>query len=209
MTTLGMEGKKWEIFKAAVELFSRVGYDSTSIRDIVDMSGIKSASFFDYFPSKDAILDTMYDFYATNLRDSANDCAEVFSLIATAPPRELLYKSMTTTVFDAELQPFMDKIFLISIMRSSIDPKAYSAVWKYNFEQAAAYISPVLEKLMEAGRIEPIDIDSFVELYCGFCFVSIFRQSTDTPMSIDRWLGALKTLAMTLQEKPPSEAAAL
>ena len=47
------------ILSACVELFGDVGYSSTSVRDIAAAVGIKSASLYKSFPSKQAMLDAL------------------------------------------------------------------------------------------------------------------------------------------------------
>jgi AcrR family transcriptional regulator len=49
------------ILHACVELFADVGYAGTSVRDIAARVGIKSASLYKSFPSKQAMLDALSD----------------------------------------------------------------------------------------------------------------------------------------------------
>ena len=48
---------KQEILDVALELFSRQGYEATSISSIADAVGIRKASLYSHFSSKQAILD--------------------------------------------------------------------------------------------------------------------------------------------------------
>jgi AcrR family transcriptional regulator len=48
-----------EIVEAALALFRRRGYDQTRVSDIVERTGISDATFFNYFPSKDLVLDEL------------------------------------------------------------------------------------------------------------------------------------------------------
>jgi AcrR family transcriptional regulator len=47
------------ILSACVELFGDIGYAATSVRDIAALVGIKSASLYKSFPSKQAMLDAL------------------------------------------------------------------------------------------------------------------------------------------------------
>lgn len=47
------------ILEACVELFGEVGYAATTVRDIAALVGIKSASLYKSFPSKQAMLDAL------------------------------------------------------------------------------------------------------------------------------------------------------
>ena len=52
----GVVGTRLKVLEAALELFARHGYAGSSIRDIADGAGIRSASLYDLFPSKAHIL---------------------------------------------------------------------------------------------------------------------------------------------------------
>lgn len=47
------------IVDAALKLFRNRGYDQTRVRDIIERVGISQATFFNYFPSKDSLLDEL------------------------------------------------------------------------------------------------------------------------------------------------------
>jgi len=46
-----------EILAAAIELFAERGYDDTRVQDIIERVRISEATFFNYFPTKDALLE--------------------------------------------------------------------------------------------------------------------------------------------------------
>jgi AcrR family transcriptional regulator len=48
-----------EIVETALALFRERGYDQTRVSDIVERVGISDATFFNYFPSKDLVLDEL------------------------------------------------------------------------------------------------------------------------------------------------------
>ena len=52
---------KQEILEAALELFSVQGFDATSISQIAEAVGIRKASLYSHFESKQAILDTLVE----------------------------------------------------------------------------------------------------------------------------------------------------
>lgn len=53
------KSKKQEILESALDLFSTYGFEATSISQIADAVGIKKASLYNHFESKQAILDTL------------------------------------------------------------------------------------------------------------------------------------------------------
>ena len=50
---------KTKIVSAAWELFYKNGYDDTTVDDIVELSGTSKGSFYHYFESKDALLNSL------------------------------------------------------------------------------------------------------------------------------------------------------
>ena len=49
------------LIERGLELYRDVGFDETRVQDIVDKVGVSPATFFNYFPTKDAILDAKSD----------------------------------------------------------------------------------------------------------------------------------------------------
>ena len=54
---------KEKIFDVALELFSKKGYDSVSLREIAEEVGIKKSSIYSHYPSKEAILMDIFDYF--------------------------------------------------------------------------------------------------------------------------------------------------
>ena len=57
---------KEKIFDVSLDLFSKKGYDSVSLREIAEEVGIKKSSIYSHYSSKEAILMDIFD-YLTNL----------------------------------------------------------------------------------------------------------------------------------------------
>ena len=54
---------KERIFDASLDLFSKRGYDSVSLREIADEVGIRKSSIYSHYPSKEAILMDIFDYF--------------------------------------------------------------------------------------------------------------------------------------------------
>ena len=63
MDYMGMRGTKLKIFKAAVEMFAHSSFFNISMRDIANAVGIKPASIYNHFDSKDELLKAIFAFY--------------------------------------------------------------------------------------------------------------------------------------------------
>lgn len=54
---------KEKIFNVALDLFSKKGYDSVSLREIADEVGIKKSSIYSHYSSKEAILMDIFEYF--------------------------------------------------------------------------------------------------------------------------------------------------
>ena len=54
---------KEKIFDVSLDLFSKKGYDSVSLREIADKVGIKKSSIYSHYPSKEAILMDIFEYF--------------------------------------------------------------------------------------------------------------------------------------------------
>ncbi len=53
---------KERIFEIALDLFSQKGFDAVSMREIAEAVGIKKASLYSHFSSKDELLEQIIEF---------------------------------------------------------------------------------------------------------------------------------------------------
>ena len=55
---------KEKIFDVSLDLFSKKGYDSVSLREIAEEVGIKKSSIYSHYPSKEAILMDIFEYFS-------------------------------------------------------------------------------------------------------------------------------------------------
>ncbi len=58
---------KERIFDAALDLFAQKGFDAVSMREIAEAVGIKKASLYSHFASKDEILERIFEYPISTL----------------------------------------------------------------------------------------------------------------------------------------------
>lgn len=58
---------KEKIFNAALDLFSQKGYDSVSLREIAEEVGIQKSSIYSHYPSKEAILMDIFQYFTNKI----------------------------------------------------------------------------------------------------------------------------------------------
>lgn len=64
------DGKRKRLLKSALELFAEKGYSNTSVRSIIDRSGLGTGTFYKYFNSKEEILKALLEEFLSQIISS-------------------------------------------------------------------------------------------------------------------------------------------
>ena len=203
MDRLGMAGRKWEIFESAVYEFAKYGYENVSMRDIAEIHNVQAASLYYYFDSKETLLELMYEFYSVNVLAVAPDLEEILAQIPNGSPKDILFQSMS--YFGEDLQPLMDCIYIVAVTQANRDKRAYDLIRKNTFAYAKAFMTTVLQKMLDLGRIEPLDIDTFTLQYSSFAFTAAVLNRMPDRIKSEDWIRGLDMLFSLVKEKSPRE----
>lgn len=164
MTTTRMEGaaRRAQIRRVAASLFDANGYRETSMDAIADAVGIRKASVYYYFPSKDQLLVELHE--------------EMIELIISAqearigdpayPPRRMLLAIMTDLVTLQESHPGHLKIFF-QHYRELPEPVRTTIADKR--EHYRRLLIRVLREGAEAGEFTEIDPEFTAMAVLGMC----------------------------------------
>jgi AcrR family transcriptional regulator len=197
---LVMTGTKWELFNAAVDLFSTRGYTNVGIRDIADAIGIKSASIYNHFETKDAFLDQIYKFYDYHYFANILSLEDALDLVGKIPAREVISKILDPT-YEKGIKKLLEKVPLIVIEERDRDPRAEVLAIKVFIDDPNRRLSAVLKKMMKLGLIEPIDADAFASVVAGFGLYAVSRVISSRAMSVHEWYAGHEFLLSTIKEK--------
>ena len=151
-----------KILFASIRLFSQYGYNEVSMRDIAESVGIKASSIYNHFNSKKAIADEIYRFYDEQWNEAKPDIDKLFRMAETEPPDVVLMNML----FDwkPELQEIMNRIYIIATREAMVNPDNLDIIKELVMDRVRLIPSLLLEKLVELGRIEPVDIEAFVTI---------------------------------------------
>jgi AcrR family transcriptional regulator len=191
---------KERILDEAIKLFSELGYDAVSMRDIAVKVGIKAASIYNHFHSKKEILEEMYVFYIHIKDMAAPDLKSLLVLLETEPIMDVLMKM--DFHYDPALQEKMDRIFFIASQRICQDKEVI--IRKYFFEPFNKTLSVILNRAIELGKIEPIDVDCFIWLANYYAFSAAELNLTSMKISLEQWqkgLGMIFSLIKPVKNK--------
>ena len=96
---LSRDARKDEIILAAVELFSETGFDG-STRDIAQRAGITQPLLYRYFPTKEDLIEAVYEKVYLDRWDPAWDAELVNRSMPVKDRFQSFYEAYTETVFD-------------------------------------------------------------------------------------------------------------
>jgi AcrR family transcriptional regulator len=191
---------KERIIDESIKLFSERGYDAVSMRDIAAKADIKAASIYNHFSSKQDILDEIYAFYIHIKDMAAPDLESLLPLLETEPIMDVLMKM--DFHYDPALQEKMDRIFFIASQRICQDKEII--IRDYFFEPLNRTLSVILNRAIELGRIEPIDVDCFTWLANYYAFSAAELNLTSMKVSLEQWrkgLGMIFSLVKPVKDK--------
>ncbi|MDR3296473.1 MAG: TetR/AcrR family transcriptional regulator [Clostridiales Family XIII bacterium] len=181
-------GTKQRIIAAAIQLFSDRSYDTVTTRDIAKAVRIQPASLYSHFTSKEELLTHIYNYYEERMAQACPDLDELMRLAETEPPLDVLAK--TNFHFVPADQEAMDRIVLIAAVRSRTDLRSEDFLTRNIFNLPVRYTSALLRRMLELGRIEPMDIDAFTVIQSNFCFSAAFRNFSGHPVTLGEWAQA-------------------
>ena len=148
---------KERIFDASIDLFSQKGFNAVSVRKIAREVGIRESSIYNHYQSKDAILDSIFQYFkqelikmrpseVRNLEDHENITPEVFRQRA----------NLTLNLFR---NPKMEKLFRIISSEQFRDERARTIVIQYLLQEPYSFSKNILKIMVKNEIIAKIDPD--------------------------------------------------
>ena len=170
MTDPNKSTTKEKILKTAARLFSERGFDRVTVREIAREVGVNSGSLYNHFVSKEEILKELYALYSEHLIKECPDLEELLAMAETSPPHEVLMK--TEFHFSDDMRKFLNEILISAARRICCDEENVAFIWDNIFAPTYNILKPLLERMVELGKIKPFDIDIFLNVMSYYCFAS-------------------------------------
>ena len=156
---------KEKITEEALTLFAEKGYKGTSVKNIADAVGIKDASLYNHFKSKQEIFDSIVELIMTHIsglsetlgmpQDDKQDepVLGFFEKMGLEDLKELSRKSFVFYLTD----PYISRFWRIAHMEQYSNPYIYTMFRKIFMEDAISYQEKLFEQMMEHGTFYPGD----------------------------------------------------
>ena len=158
-------GTKEIIFDSFIEMTSSLGYENVSMRDIAEKVGIKVASIYNHFESKQKILDCVYEYYSIHYFDNRMPIEEMKKMIENASAGEIV-RTFARTYESSDQKKYVRMILITKIvyMRLFQDSVANKMFSEHNMDDSQ-YVVDVLRHGIEIGRIKPdFDAEAFFDV---------------------------------------------
>ena len=146
---------KSNIFNTALKLFAGNGYENVSVRDIADKVGIKAASIYNHFESKEKILEACYNFYLTNRYHERPGREQYESIVRNGTKEEIL--DMFVYPFEASIHENMVNAVFVIYSRVYSDIKARE-IYASEINDSMQFLKEVFNFGVEIGRIHPFNV---------------------------------------------------
>lgn len=198
MPRLRTEATGLEIRRVALELFVTQGYDATSIRDIAARVGIRGASMYHHFASKEAIL---WDLTRSALSSLAESWRTAEAGMNTRDPASLLRAFVRVdAVFHAEHH---SAAMLVNAQLHRLSPENYSTAVALRHKYECELVS-IVEDCVATGRFQVPDVrvTTFAILQMTAAIANWYRP--DGPLSIPDLAAIYEELALKMLAAPPS-----
>ena len=136
-----------KILNTSMRLFSKKGFDKTTIQDIVNELGMSKGAIYHHFKSKEEILDALGNRYY-NDNSMFLDLRQRTDLNVLEKIREAFMHQIND----------LDKVDMDTIVLNVWqDPKFFMMSMKENLTENAKYLVPILEEGMKDGSIRKQD----------------------------------------------------
>lgn len=161
-------GTKKRIFDSAIELFASYGFENVSTKDIAGASGVMQSAIYNHFPSKQNILDTMYEYYQEHFNDNKLSVEKMQKLLRTGTKEEFCSALMFT--FESKNQEHYKRMVLLTriiYMRLFQDNVARDLFIHMMNAHEEAYVQDILEYGVSIGILDRFDIPTYAKFIVG------------------------------------------
>ena len=159
---------KQEILEAALELFSVQGFEATSISQIASAVGLRKASLYSHFESKQAILDTLVkevlDQYAAHSIFARTDWENnTRDLPATADDAVQMIQGQIRCILH---DPAISRARKMLVIEQFQNPELSQLQTKQNYADVMEYFTGLMKQLIKQGMLAEDDPQIMAAQFC-------------------------------------------
>ena len=187
---------KEKILRTAAKMFAERGFDRVTVREIAKDIGINSGSLYNHFKSKDEILLSLYSFYTKRHRMNYPDLEELLKLAETQPPFDVLMKAEFH--YDDDIREILDRILVTASRMICGDEGNERFIREVIFDSISNVVKPLLTRMIELGKIMPLDVDTFVRVMSFYCFSAAALNNSPFRQGVSEYQAGMAFIFSTI-----------
>lgn len=178
------------ILMAALDCFSRAGYDATGVAEICSEAGVSKGAFYHHFPSKQAVFLKLLEDWLAGI----DDAIQAVQLETENVPEAMVRMS---GLIDAAFHDAQHRLpmFLEFWSQASRDPQIWQATIE-PYHRFQDLFARMLREGMDEGSLEPGDPQTGARMILSLA-VGIFLQGILDPQAAD-WEQVARQAMQTL-----------
>ena len=162
---------KQEILEASLELFSVQGFEATSISQIADVVGIRKASLYSHFASKQAILDEIVKDVLEQYREHSifaradweNDADTEGSKMMTPDAAVQMILGQIRYIIN---EPYISRARKMLVIEQFRNPELAKLQTRQNYTDVLQYFTGLMKHLIRRGVLAEEDPDIMAAQLC-------------------------------------------
>jgi AcrR family transcriptional regulator len=165
------------IFKEALDLFSRTGYEATSVAEICQAAGVSKGAFYHHFPSKQAVFMDLLETWLNLLEEQIKSIQQE---AASVPQAILTMAGLMEQVFQQAKGKL--PMFLEFWIQASHDPVVWKAVIA-PYQRYQKHFKELIEAGISEGSIKDKNPEAaaraFVAMGVGLLLMGVLEPQSE------------------------------
>lgn len=160
---------KREILNASLDLFSVQGFEATSISQIADKVGIRKASLYSHFESKQAILDALvkdilekYSQHSVIAKTGNSADVGVDDILTPDKVAQMVKSQILYVIHD----PYISKARKMLVIEQFQNPELAKLQTKQNYLDIMGYFTELIKRLINNGTLTNEDPEIMAAQLC-------------------------------------------
>jgi AcrR family transcriptional regulator len=159
----------------ALELFSKKGYQSVSIRDIGKLVGIKESSIYYHFKNKQAIMDSLLGKIDLLIERMKGDFDTEFAK-AEGVSEAAMCEVAVAFLKGYFLNPYVYQMLTFLVMEQMSDQKAYETYQRLVFELPLSQQEKIFDEMIQRGLVKQNDPAVLAQEYYAVIFLAFQKN---------------------------------
>lgn len=165
---------KEKIFHVALDLFSEKGFDAVSIREIGRGVGIRESSIYNHYPNKEAILDSILDYFIKEMEATGIPQEEMNKLLEQSP--ELFYHAGSKMFEERMNDPKMIKIWRLVLIEMYHNPKIREFFLKELIDAPIQAWTLIFSVMIDKKIIKPVNPERLAREYFSYAIYLLIEN---------------------------------